>query len=51
MKVLKISYCAIMILFIMWFAVSWVDIVADNCSMNPVHYQWNMFLVMKGWGV
>jgi hypothetical protein len=50
MKVLKFAYCAVMILFIMWFAVSWFDIVADNYMTNPVHYQWNMFLVMKEWG-
>lgn len=48
MKVLKISYYAVMVLLLAWFAVSYVDIIADNCSMNPVHYSWNMFTVMVG---
>ena len=46
MKVLKISYFAVMVLFMVWFAVSWVDIVADNCSMNAVHHAWNLFTLL-----
>lgn len=52
MKVLKISYYAIMtlcVLFLLWFAASWVDIVADNCFPYPVHHQWNLFVLMTGW--
>lgn len=33
-----------------WFAASWVDIVADNCEPNPVHAKWNMFCFGTGYG-
>ena len=49
MKVLKVLYYAVLFLLIVWFAASYIDIVADNISFNPVHHPWNMFLVMKGW--
>ena len=48
MKVLKFAYYMTAFLLFAWFMVSWFDIVADNCSMNPVHYSWNMFVLMFG---
>lgn len=48
MKALKISFYTVMILFLMWFFVSWGDIVADNCFANPVHHQWNLFVLLFG---
>ena len=49
MKVLKISYYVVMTALFVWFMLSWGDIVADNCSMNPVHHPLNFFvLFFKG---
>ena len=48
MKVLKISFYMVMILFLAWFVMSWVDVVSDNCFPNAVHHAWNLFLLMKG---
>lgn len=48
MKVLKISFYTVMILFVLWFATSWFDVVADNCFANSVHHQWNLFVLMTG---
>ena len=50
MKILKISCYVISFLLIAWVAFSYIDIVADNCFPNPVHYEWNLFMLMKGWG-
>lgn len=37
------------ILFMFWFAVSYVDIVIDNNYANPSHLDWNFFvLLLKG---
>ena len=48
MKVLKIAYYAVIILIMGWVAVSWMDIVADNCFSNPVHHPLNFFEMMFG---
>ena len=37
--------CALNILFCLWFAASWIDIVADNCEPNPVHSEYNLFVL------
>jgi hypothetical protein len=37
--------CALSILFCLWFAASWIDIVADNCEPNPVHSEYNLFVL------
>lgn len=38
--------CALSILFWLWFVASWIDIVADNCEPNPVHSEYNLFVLM-----
>lgn len=49
LKVLKFAYYLTAFLLFVWFMLSWGDIVADNCSMNPVHHPLNMFvLFFKG---
>lgn len=45
-KVLTTVMCIANILFIVWFAWSWADIVADNCQPNPVHSEYNLFVMM-----
>lgn len=48
MKVLQIGLTVASILLILWVGVSYVDIVADNCSGNPVHADWNAFVLLTG---
>ncbi len=45
-KVLTTVMCIASILFTAWFVWSWADIVADNCQPNPVHSEYNMFVMM-----
>lgn len=39
-------WCLLNVLFILWIAASWVDIVWDNCSPNPVHSEYNAFVIL-----
>lgn len=48
-KVMSVLYYAALILLLVWFTASYIDVVIDNHLPNPVHYEWNAFLVMKGW--
>lgn len=45
-KVLTTVMCIASILFTAWFVWSWSDIVADNCQPNPVHSEYNMFVML-----
>ena len=49
MKKLGNVICGLSVLFILWGFLSWCDIVADNCDPNPVHSQYNLFVVMTEW--
>lgn len=51
-KLLKRTWWALKKLFLgaclafdLWVILSWVDIIADNTSMNPVHHAWNFFVL------
>ena len=46
MKWLGRVWCIVNVMFMLWLAVSWVDIVADNCQPNPVHSQYNAFVIL-----
>ena len=43
-SVIKGIIYAVSVLFIAWFILSWVDIVADNIKPNPQHSEYNMLL-------
>ena len=45
-KTLTAILCAVTILFTAWAFASWCDIVADNCDPNPVHHEYNLFVMM-----
>ena len=45
-KAITTLLCVVSILFSIWFVWSWVDIVADNCSPNPIHSEYNLFVMM-----
>ena len=46
MKTITTIIYTISILFCIWFAASWIDIVSDNCNLNPVHSEYNLFVMM-----
>ena len=46
MKVIKVLFYTISIGLILWFVLSWCDIVADNTAPNPVHHPYNAFVLM-----
>lgn len=45
-KALTTAMSIASILFIVWFVASWVDVIADNTSPNPVHSEYNLFVMM-----
>lgn len=45
-KMFKSIVYIVSILFIAWFFLSWLDIVADNTQPNPQHSEYNLFVVM-----
>ena len=30
----------------LWIMISWIDIIVDNSSMNPIHHAWNFFVLL-----
>ena len=51
MKVLRFCGYAFAIIVTAWCLLSYIDIIADNCSPNPVHHMWNFFSMLTGWKV
>ena len=45
-KIIATAFIAINILFGAWAFASWCDIVADNTNPNPVHSEYNLFVMM-----
>lgn len=45
-NVVSKALCVVCALFMLWCFASWVDVVADNCEPNPVHAEWNIFVLM-----
>lgn len=37
---------AIMILFLLWLGISWIDVIADNLQPAPVHSDMNFFVII-----
>lgn len=51
MKVLKVSYYMVsflMVMMILWFMMSFVDVVMNNLNPYPVYKAWNLFTLMTG---
>jgi len=44
----KISYIiiAIMALILMWFVISWVDVIAHNTMPYVIYHNWNLFYML-----
>lgn len=49
MKALKYGYYITTALFLLWFLVSWMEVVIFNTT-NPSYHSWNMFLLLFGGG-
>lgn len=47
-KIISILPAVLSVLFLFWLAVSYIDIVADNNSLQPVHHALNFFTVVFG---
>ena len=45
-KIIATAFITISILFTAWAFASWCDVVADNCDPNPVHSEYNLFVMM-----
>lgn len=48
MKCLKVVFYALLIILFAWALLSWIDIIADNCSANPIHSAYNLFVLLLG---
>lgn len=46
MKWLGRMWLLVNVLFVVWLFASWADIVWDNCSPNPVHSEYNAFVML-----
>ena len=45
LKFLKKAWLIASCLLILWGFLSWCDIVVDNCSSNPHHSEYNLFVI------
>lgn len=39
-------FAGIMLAFLLWIGVSWVDVIADNMEPEPRHSEFNFFVVL-----
>ena len=44
-KILDTALMIACVTLVIWFFVSWADVVSDNTSPNPTHAEWNLFEV------
>ena len=44
-RVAMAVYTTLVSLLMVWMLWSWADIVDDNCAPNPVHSEYNFFIV------
>ena len=45
-KVIVIIGWIIMIAFMVWIGASFIDIIADNSTLNPIHSNYNFFNIL-----
>lgn len=45
-KVIYILPAVLGVLFLLWLGLSWLDIVADNNTIQPVHNNFNLFVLL-----
>jgi hypothetical protein len=45
-KMISALMYTVSILLVVWFVWSWVDVIADNGHPNPIHSEYNLFVMM-----
>jgi hypothetical protein len=45
MSKLSFAFGCVSVLFLLWFLLSWCDVVTDNLKENPQHSKYNIFVV------
>lgn len=45
-KVARVTLYSVCMVVLLWFFLSWLDIVWDNCEPNPHHSEYNAFAIM-----
>ncbi|MBE6148168.1 MAG: hypothetical protein E7167_01450 [Firmicutes bacterium] len=51
MKNLGKLFTVIIVLFQVWFIISWFEVVLFNTSGDPQYSAWNLFEVLINWGL
>ena len=49
-KIISGTFYTVGALFLLWVFVSWVDIVADNNTADPIHSKYNLFVISSDFG-
>lgn len=45
-KMINALVCTVGILLAVWLVWSWADVIADNGQPNPIHSEYNLFVMM-----
>lgn len=45
-KILTIAYWVLAIIFLLWIAASYIDIIVDNCETITEHSEYNFFVLL-----
>lgn len=45
-KMISALMYTVSILLVVWFVWSWADVIADNGQPNPIHSEYNLFVMM-----
>ena len=41
--------CIVGFIVLLWFAISWVEVISKNLTPNPQYFDWNMFVLLTEW--
>lgn len=45
-KILKIAYLTLAVIFFLWIAASYIDVIVDNCEIITEHSKYNFFVLL-----
>ena len=45
-KIIEMLITFLSIMFILWFAASYIDVIAHNLDENPTYKIWNLFRIL-----
>ena len=46
MNKVSIFFACVVAVFLLWFGLSWLDVVTDNLSQHPQHSKYNAFVLL-----